>query len=81
MPVTLTDQPGAVSLSHDDVKGRLAFRNVSFRYDQPADPDAPDARPFTLTDISFEAEPGQLVALVGPSGAAISTISLLIPRL
>jgi ATP-binding cassette, subfamily B, bacterial len=81
LPVTLEDEPGAVSLSHDQVRGRLTFRDVSFRYDRPADPDAVDAQPFTLTDISFEAEPGQLVALVGPSGAGKSTMSLLIPRL
>ena len=81
LPVTLEDEPGAVSLSHDQVRGRLTFRDVSFRYDRPADPEAVDAQPFTLTDISFEAEPGQLVALVGPSGAGKSTMSLLIPRL
>jgi ATP-binding cassette subfamily B protein len=81
LPVTLRDEPGAVALSHANVEGRVTFRNVSFRYDRPADPDSEDAPPFTLTDISFEAEPGQLVALVGPSGAGKSTISLLIPRL
>jgi ATP-binding cassette subfamily B protein len=81
MPITLRDEPGAVSLSHDEVEGRVTFRDVSFRYDRPVDPEADGAQPFTLTNISFEAEPGQLVALVGPSGAGKSTISMLIPRL
>ncbi|HET7082114.1 MAG TPA: ABC transporter ATP-binding protein, partial [Candidatus Limnocylindria bacterium] len=38
-------------------------------------------RPFGLTEIDFEALPGQLVALVGPSGAGKTTTTYLIPRL
>jgi len=38
-------------------------------------------RPWALDDVSFEVKPGQLAAIVGPSGAGKTTISYLIPRL
>ncbi len=48
-------------------------------------PDATDgrrpSRAWTLDDVSFEIQPGQLAALVGPSGAGKTTISYLVPRL
>jgi ATP-binding cassette subfamily B protein len=43
----------------------------------PAEP----PRPFALEDLDFEARPGELVALVGPSGAGKTTTTYLIPRL
>jgi ATP-binding cassette, subfamily B, bacterial len=42
---------------------------------------ASQARDIALTDISFAAQPGQLIALVGPSGAGKTTTTYLIPRL
>ncbi|HEY8588034.1 MAG TPA: ABC transporter ATP-binding protein [Naasia sp.] len=51
--------------------GRLAFEHVAFRYD-PAKP--------LLEDVSFVAEPGQTVAIVGPTGAGKTTLVNLLLR-
>jgi subfamily B ATP-binding cassette protein MsbA len=55
----------------DAVKGRIEFRHVTFGYDP--------GRP-VLVDVSFVAEPGQLIGLVGPSGSGKSTLVSLLPR-
>ena len=81
LPITLSDRKGAKPLKHDEVEGRLTFDNVSFKHGSAPEDGTDDGRPWTLRDISFEARPGELVALVGPSGAGKSTISMLIPRL
>jgi ATP-binding cassette, subfamily B, bacterial len=54
-----------------NVEGRVAFENVSFSYEGRTD---------TLKGISFEAEPGQVVAIVGATGAGKTTLVSLIPR-
>ena len=56
--------------------GRIEFRNVSFTYDSPevADPK------MILNNVSFEVEPGQSVAIVGPTGSGKSTIMRLLYR-
>jgi ATP-binding cassette subfamily B protein len=69
----ITDAPDAVDLPSADGGGHVALRDVHFRYSGVSE----DA----LRGVSFEADPGQLVALVGPSGAGKTTISYLIPRL
>jgi ATP-binding cassette, subfamily B, multidrug efflux pump len=56
-----------------DVKGRIELRNVSFRY--------PGTERWVLRDVSFVAEPGQTVAIVGPTGSGKTTMISLIPRL
>jgi ATP-binding cassette, subfamily B, bacterial len=79
LPNEIVDAPGAKALPLDRVRGEVALRNVWFRYEES--PDTDGDRPWTLEDVSLEVEPGQLAALVGPSGAGKTTISYLIPRL
>jgi ATP-binding cassette, subfamily B, bacterial len=55
------------------VRGRVQFSNVNFRYS--ARPDAA-----VLCDISFEAHPGEVVAIVGPSGGGKTTLFNLLQR-
>ncbi|MGJ7045011.1 ATP-binding cassette subfamily B protein [Thermoanaerobacterium thermosulfurigenes] len=54
------------------VKGDIKFDHVYFSYDGLHD---------TLKNINFEIKPGQMAALVGPSGAGKTTITYLLPRL
>jgi ATP-binding cassette subfamily B protein len=120
MPLEIAEQPNAIKLK--DVRGALAFEDVTFRYKsggdgllseverigrmdnvravlsgdtKPANGKAADgklagegkiearvqARDVALENISFSIQPGQLVALVGPSGAGKTTMTYLIPRL
>ncbi|QWT24276.1 ABC transporter ATP-binding protein/permease [Subtercola sp. PAMC28395] len=74
VPGPAPDSLGVASPVPDQL-GSVAFENVSFRYADAS----PTSRP-TLGGISFEIEPGQFAAFVGPSGAGKTTISSLIPR-
>ena len=64
------DAPDAVDAAR--IAGKVRFDNVAFTY--------PDGTAI-LHDISFEAGPGQMIALVGPTGAGKTTLVSLIPRL
>ena len=65
----ITDSPDAEDMTECD--GSVEFRNVSFHYikDQPI-----------LSDISFKAEKGQMIALVGPTGVGKTTLVSLLER-
>lgn len=66
----VTDKDGAVLLPQ--VKGEVSFNHVSFRYFGSGDP--------ALDDVSFTAQPGQTIALLGATGSGKSSIINLIPR-
>ncbi|BDZ32340.1 multidrug ABC transporter ATP-binding protein [Lactiplantibacillus brownii] len=67
---TVIDAPDAFALP--PIKGDVRFNDVSFRYD--------DDGPLNLHDVSFHAQAGQTIALVGPTGAGKSTIINLLSR-
>jgi ATP-binding cassette, subfamily B, bacterial len=79
----ITDRPGAEQLPAAQVSGEVELDHVSFAYGpgegSVQNGDAP--RHWALQDVSLRVEPGQLAALVGPSGAGKTTISYLMPRL
>ena len=63
------EKPAAMPLP--EVKGDLVFDNVSFTYANANK---------VITDVSFHIEPGQVLALLGPTGSGKSTLINLIPR-
>ena len=69
--VIIQDKPDAKTL--DAVRGRVAFRNVSFRYTEAGD--------YAIRGLNFVVRPGTSVAVVGPSGAGKSTLVSLLMRL
>jgi ATP-binding cassette subfamily B protein len=78
LPHEIVDAPDAIAIPKDQIRGEVALRDVWFRYEETQNG---SARPWTLEDVSLDVRPGQLAALVGPSGAGKTTISYLIPRL
>jgi ATP-binding cassette subfamily B protein len=64
------EKPDAAQL--EEIKGHVTFEEVTFRYLSSTEP--------VLQDISFEAKPGEIIALMGATGSGKSTIINLIPR-
>ncbi|MDQ1521382.1 MAG: ATP-binding cassette, subfamily bacterial [Actinomycetota bacterium] len=92
-PLAIVDRPGAQPIG--EVRGTVEFDHVWFRHPDPATVTLPslegaaataglvphDSDRWILRDISFSVQPGETVALVGPSGAGKTTIAMLVPRI
>lgn len=70
--VDLTDSQHAQNVTH--IKGDVEFKNVCFKYDRSHEE-------YVLKNISFTAKAGQVVAIIGGTGAGKSSLVQLLPRL
>ena len=84
----LLDQPTEANMAQSTLpmlpmaSGELTFERVSFTYPAtPSETEPASRRPAVLRDVSFSVLPGQVVALVGPSGAGKTTTLSLLLRL
>jgi ATP-binding cassette, subfamily B, multidrug efflux pump len=70
VPLDLTDRPGAQALP--PVQGRVSYEEVAFHF--------PDANTAAVQGITFTAEPGHFVVVLGPTGSGKSAMMNLLPR-
>ena len=71
-PREMPDVPGALAVRPGGVEGRITIDHVDFQY--------PEGSELVLKDLCLEAEAGQTIALVGPSGAGKTTLCNLVAR-
>jgi ATP-binding cassette subfamily B protein/subfamily B ATP-binding cassette protein MsbA len=71
-PREMADHPGLRSIHRSEVEGRVALDGVSFRY--------PGSDALVLRQIDLDVRPGEMVALVGRSGAGKTTLCNLVAR-
>ena len=71
-PKEMVPKPDAITVRKQNVEGRITLRNVSFRY--------PRSQPLVLSEIDLDVAPGEMIALVGASGAGKTTLCNLIAR-
>jgi ATP-binding cassette subfamily B protein/subfamily B ATP-binding cassette protein MsbA len=71
-PVEMPPTPGALSVGRETAVGRITLRDVSFTYAGSTEP--------VLHNISLDVRPGEMIALVGPSGAGKTTLCNLVAR-
>ncbi|MDB5329698.1 MAG: putative multidrug export ATP-binding/permease protein [Phycisphaerales bacterium] len=71
-PLEMPSKPGALVVNSETVAGRISLQNVSFAYNGTADP--------VLRDVNLDVHPGEMIALVGPSGAGKTTLCNLVAR-
>ena len=72
LPVDIQEREDAIDLPRESVRGEVRLEGVTFAYE----PDRP-----VLQDVSFAAEPGSKVAIVGETGSGKTTLGYLIARL
>lgn len=73
--VDLKEAPAENQVAGHTIRGQVSFEQVSFRYNDS--PDGDDV----LSNITFTAQPGQVIAIIGGTGAGKSSLIQLIPRL
>jgi ATP-binding cassette subfamily B protein/subfamily B ATP-binding cassette protein MsbA len=87
-PTEMPAKPGALTVDRDTAHGRITLKDVSFAYHKGAETTSPSSdsalstqhSSLVLNDITLDVRPGEMIALVGPSGAGKTTLCNLIAR-